>query len=86
MEIVLLKEAEEDLIEYKKAGDKASLLRIKLLIENIQITPYEGLGKPEMLKFELSGKWSRRINKEDRMVYEIIENKIILRTLKGHYK
>ena len=85
MEIVLLKEAEEDLIEYKKAGDKASLIRIRLLIENIKITPFEGLGKPELLKFELSGKWSRRINKEDRMIYEIKEEKIILHTLKGHY-
>jgi toxin YoeB len=45
-----------------------------------------GIGKPEALKHELSGKWSRRINNEHRLVYEVIENNIIvIHSLKGHY-
>ncbi len=49
--------------------------------------PYSGIGKPEPLKHHLSGLWSRRINKEHRLVYEIIEtdNVILIHSLKGHY-
>ena len=48
--------------------------------------PYEGIGKPERLKYKLSGKWSRKINEVDRLVYEIKEGEILLISrLKGHY-
>nr|WP_240471877.1 Txe/YoeB family addiction module toxin [Flavobacterium aquatile] len=51
--------------------------------------PYSGIGKPEALKYELSGKWSRRINSEHRIVYQVINENIIdileILTLKGHY-
>ncbi|WP_233244144.1 Txe/YoeB family addiction module toxin [Brumimicrobium oceani] len=48
---------------------------------------YTGTGKPEQLKHELSGYWSRRINKEHRIVYEVFEeeNKVVVLSLKGHY-
>ena len=51
------------------------------------LTPSFGIGKPEKLKYDLSGKWSRRINSEHRLVYEIDENQnlIIVHSLKGHY-
>ncbi|MCC5922350.1 MAG: Txe/YoeB family addiction module toxin [Crocinitomicaceae bacterium] len=57
------------------------------MIESIKQNPYKGIGKPEPLKFELSGCWSRRINKEHRIVYEVLEdeNKIVVLSLKGHY-
>ena len=50
--------------------------------------PYEGFGKPEALRYELAGKWSRRISKEDRLIYTVDEiNQVInILSLKGHYE
>ena len=63
------------------------LKKIRQLLEIIPEMPYSGIGKPEPLKHHLSGLWSRRINKEHRLVYEIIEtdNVILIHSLKGHY-
>ena len=73
-------------IEYfKKNRDKTILTRIFLLIEDIQKNPYTGLGKPEPLKYKLSGYWSRRVNKEHRIVYSIQTDTIIILSIKGHY-
>jgi toxin YoeB len=55
------------------------------LIESIQETPFEGIGKPEPLKFELSGKWSRRINQSHRLVYTVTDSTIYINSLAGHY-
>lgn len=52
------------------------------IIEN----PFEGIGKPEALKYELAGYWSRRITHEDRYVYAITADAIIVQSLKGHYE
>jgi len=51
--------------------DKKILTRINELIKDIQRSPFEGIGKPEPLKFEFAGKWSRRINEEHRLIYEV---------------
>lgn len=63
--------------------------KIQQLIAAIQENPYEGIGKPEPLKYELAGKWSRRINHEHRIVYIVSDNnelKILdVLSLKGHY-
>jgi toxin YoeB len=78
------------LIFWKKSGNKIIQKRIVLLIEDIIKHPYYGIGKPEPLKYELSGKWSRRINDEHRIIYQIVEENIIeileIVSLKGHYK
>ena len=71
MEIIFLPEALKDLEFWKKSGDKQIQNKIKKLILAIQENPTEGIGKPEQLKHDLSGSWSRRINKEHRIVYEI---------------
>ncbi|MDR6783349.1 Txe/YoeB family toxin of toxin-antitoxin system [Pedobacter africanus] len=47
--------------------------------------PYEGIGKPEALKYDFSGQWSRRINSEHRIIYDATENVISVYSLKGHY-
>ncbi|GAA4127615.1 hypothetical protein GCM10022250_15520 [Flavobacterium chungbukense] len=64
--------------------------KITILIEDILLHPYEGLGKPEQLKYELSGRWSRRIDKEHRIIYRITEENNIeilnILSLKGHYE
>jgi toxin YoeB len=85
MEIVLLPEAEEDLDFWVKSGNKAILKKISQLIESILQSPFEGVGKPEPLKYDLTGCWSRRINKEHRLVYEILDDKLLIHSARGHY-
>lgn len=65
--------------------DRKMALKIMRLIDNIQQTPFEGLGKPEPLKHELKGLWSRRIDQEHRLVYEVLEDKIRVLACRYHY-
>jgi toxin YoeB len=83
MKIKFTKKAKKD-YEYWIENDKKILAKINELIKEIQITPYEGKGKPEALKFNLTGFWSRRINQEHRLVYKIEEDLIILQC-RYHY-
>ena len=85
MEIEYTLQAKEDLDSWKKSNNVAVLKKIRKLVEAILQNPYEGIGKPEPLKYNLTGCWSRRINQEHRMVYEVSDNKIIVHSLKGHY-
>ena len=89
MEIKYTPDALKDLAFWKKSGNKIIQKRIVLLIEDIIKDPFSGIGKPEALKYELSGKWSRRINNEHRLIYQIIDDEIIeileIVSLKGHY-
>lgn len=78
-------QAKEDITFFKKSGQISVLKKIRKLIEAIQKNPFEGIGKPEPLKHELAGAWSRRINKEHRLVYEINEGMISILSVKGHY-
>jgi toxin YoeB len=78
--------AESDLVFWRSSGNKGVLKRIAKLTEAIFENPYEGIGKPEQLKYEMAGVWSRRITDEHRYVYEIIDNKLIVHSLKGHYE
>ena len=64
---------------------KMIIKKIAQLIDDIKISPYSGLGKPEQLKHHMSGVWSRRINNEHRLVYEIGEGVIVILSVKGHY-
>ena len=59
-------------------NDRKKALKIMKLIREIQRTPFEGSGKPEPLKHELSGCWSRRIDQEHRLVYEVLDYPIPL--------
>jgi toxin YoeB len=85
MEIVFLPDADDDLNFWVKTGNKAMLKKIAQLIEAIKENPSEGIGKPEQLKHNLAGLWSRRISQEHRLVYEIMDDKILVHSLKGHY-
>lgn len=86
MEIAFVDAAISDLKFWKESNDKKNLNRITQLINSIQKTPYQGIGKPEPLKYSLSGYWSRRINKEHRLVYRIENNRIIIISLRFHYQ
>ena len=66
--------------------DKKVYKKIITLIKDIQRSSFQGLGKPELLKHELSGFWSRRINQEHRLVYKVTETAIIIAACKYHYK
>jgi toxin YoeB len=65
--------------------DRSQALRILRLIREIQRDPFSGLGKPEPLRHELSGCWSRRIDQEHRLVYQVQENKIRVLACRYHY-
>jgi toxin YoeB len=85
MQIELTVRATEDLEYWKKTGNKLVLKKIRTLLENIIETPFSGIGKPEMLKHDLSGKWSRRITHADRIIYQVIGDTVYVNSLKGHY-
>ena len=70
---------------YWQKTDKQILKKINQLLNDIKRTPFSGIGKPEPLKFELSGCWSRRITNEHRLVYEVIEYSIVVISCKYHY-
>ena len=88
MEIIFSPKALEDIEYWKKSGNKVIMNKITLLLEDIAIHPFTGIGKPEPLKYDLSGYWSRRINSEHRIVYkvhdEIIE--VYILSMRFHYK
>ena len=65
--------------------DRVLLRRINQLIRDIQRSPFDGIGKPEPLKGKLSGFWSRRINEEHRLVYEVTPNGIAIAGCRYHY-
>lgn len=85
MEIIYLPKAGEDLEFWIKAGNKTILKKIAQLTEAIIENPLEGVGKPEPLRYNLAGKWSRRISHEHRFVYSIINDTLFVYSLKGHY-
>jgi toxin YoeB len=74
MEIVLLEQAQKDRDYWKESGNKAIMNRITALLKDIVEHPYTGKGKPEPLKYDLAGKWSRRINSEHRLIYSVNED------------
>ena len=71
---------------YLSSEDKKTLKRINLLLKDIDRNHYDGIGKPEPLKFELQGFWSRRIDERNRLVYKIEDNNVIILHCKGHYE
>ena len=71
---------------YWQTQDKKTLKRINLLIKDIgRNGPLEGIGEPELLKGNLQGEYSRRINEKDRLVYHIEDGRIYIASCKGHY-
>lgn len=70
---------------YWQKNDRGMLKRINILIRGIQRSPFEGLGKPEALRFDFSGCWSGRINDEHRLVYTIEKQAVIILACRYHY-
>ena len=84
MNLVWSEKAWEEYLYWQKQ-DKKILKRINTLLKDAQRTPFKGLGDPEPLKYEYSGYWSRRINKEHRLVYKIEENALYIAQCRYHY-
>lgn len=84
MKLTFSTNAWDDYLYWQKS-DKAILKRINALINDIQRTPFEGIGKPKALKHGLSGYWSRRINDEHRIVYKVVDDSIFIAQLRYHY-
>lgn len=78
-------EAWEDYL-YWQSQDKKTLKRINQLIQDIERNGYEGIGKPESLRGNLSGWWSRRIDEANRLIYRINENRLEIAQCRTHYK
>ena len=75
----------EDYDFWKKTNNIKVIDKIKSLFSNMKQTPFTGIGQPEALRHELSGYYSRRINKEHRIVYKVSETTIYVIQLRGHY-
>jgi len=86
MEIIYSETAQNDIAYWKAKGTEKIRLRISELIAAIVQSPFFGIGKPEPLKYEFSGKWSRRIDRKNRIIYSIDAGRIKIHSLRGHYK
>jgi toxin YoeB len=84
MNIQFTQEAWKD-FEWFLDKDKRLANRIRELLEDALRHPEEGIGKPERLKFQLTGCWSRRISKEHRLVYKIEQNSLVVISCRYHY-
>ena len=78
-------QAWEDYLYWQEI-DKKVVKRINKLIKEIERMPFEGIGKPEPLKHQLQGFWSRRITEEHRLVYEVADNEIRIAACRYHYE
>ena len=70
---------------YWQSQDKKTLKRINTLIKEIQRDPFAGIGKPEPLKYDFQGAWSRRIDAENRLIYMLDESGVAILSFKDHY-
>lgn len=84
MKITFSKNSWEDYVAWQRE-DKKVLKRINQMIKDIQRTPFQGIGNPEPLKYDLSGFWSRRIVREHRLVYQVFDQEILIYSCKYHY-
>ncbi len=84
MKITFTKIAWEDYLSWQKE-DKKILKKINALIKEIMRTPFEGKGKSEPLKYDLTGYWSRRIDQEHRLVYQFKQGEVLIYSCRFHY-
>jgi len=84
MRYIFVDESWEDYLYWQKT-DLKMLKRINLLLKEIPRTPFSGTGKPEPLKYKYKGFWSRRINNEHRLIYQVKGNDILIAKCRYHY-
>ena len=86
--IIIEEIAAADFSVHKKSGQKSVKKRIERIIEELSTTPYVGIGNPHPLKYELSGKWARDIDKKNRLIYFVDEEtkSVFILSALGHYE
>lgn len=84
MKLIFIEQGWNDYLHWQLT-DKSILKKINSLIKEIERLPYEGTGKPEQLRYNLLGWWSRRINLEHRLIYKIDDNQIIILQCRYQY-
>lgn len=86
--VLLTQQAKDDIAKHKKSGNKVSEAKIKKILEELKENPFYGTGKPEQLKHQLRGFWSRRINQKDRIIYSVEEEVVTVEVVSamGHYE
>jgi toxin YoeB len=79
--------AKRQIAKHIKSGNQASIKKIEKILIELTQTPYEGVGKPEQLKENLNGFWSRKINEKDRLIYSVNEDLVLVDVVSamGHY-
>ena len=83
--IEFTEQAQKDIDQHKKFGNKAVLSKILTFLDELTEHPFTGTGKPEQLKHDFSGYWSRRITKEHRLIYSISQDIVYINSAFGHY-
>lgn len=85
--LIITEEAKIEIASFARIGDKSSAKKLNDLLNELREHPYTGTGKPEALRGNWSGYWSRRINKKDRLIYTVEEDKVIVTVVqaKEHY-
>lgn len=84
MKFVFVEESWEDYL-FWQSTDKKKLKRINELLKDISRNPFDGIGKPEPLKFKYTGFWSRRIDDEHRLIYQVNKDEILIAKCRYHY-
>jgi toxin YoeB len=79
--------AKKQIAKHLKSGNKASIKKIEKILLELSETPYQGVGKPEALKENLSGFWSRQINEKNRLIYSVNDDLVLVDVISamGHY-
>jgi toxin YoeB len=79
--------AKRQIAKHFKSGNQASIKKIAIILQELSETPYTGVGKPEALKENLSGFWSRQINLKDRLIYTVNDDLVVVDVISamGHY-
>ena len=85
MRVLWEENAWEDYVSWQNE-DRKTLRKINILVKDIQRTPFEGIGKPEPLKGNMSGWWSRRIDEVNRIVYKSVDGVVTIASCKNHYQ
>ncbi len=85
--LILTPEAKDELRAWRKIGDKAIITKIEKIVDELSVHPTTGTANPKRLKGDLSGYWSRKLNKKDRIIYKIIDSEVSVQvfSLRGHY-
>lgn len=86
--VIIQKLAQNHIQKILQSGDRSNLKKLQKILIELETSPTSGIGNPEPLKYGLSGLWSRRLNKKDRLIYEIIEEPdglVVVISALGHY-